>query len=321
MSTDTSTVERLPGTATSQSARARRTPMTDREKRNLKLGLAFIAPWALGFVAFVVYPIVYSFILSLTKYTGLAKPTFIGFDNYTRMVRDPLAQQATKNTLFYAGLAVPIGLVIAVVLALAMNAKVREVALYRTALYLPSLVPIFALSFIFIVLVNPQFGLFNRFLGVLGFANTDLLGAPLTAKLVIVAMAQLGAGNAALIFLAGLNTIPESLYEAARIDGAGTFARFFRITLPLLSPAILFNLITGISAGLQVFAQAYIMTNGGPNNGTLFYMYYLYKTAFSYAQLGYASALAIGLFLVGLVLAVVVYSVSRRFVNYDVAAG
>jgi len=296
-------------------------PMTARDKRDLKLGLAFIAPWALGFIAFVIYPIVYSFILSLTRYTGLGKPAFIGFNNYTRMIRDPLAQQATKNTLFYAGLAVPIGLVIAVILALAMNTRVREVAIYRTALYLPSLVPIFALSFIFIVLVNPQFGLFNRLLGAFGASNTDLLGQPTTAKLVIVAMAQLGAGNAALIFVAGLNTIPESIYEAARIDGAGTFARFFRITLPLLSPAILFNLITGISGSLQVFAQAYIMTNGGPNNGTLFYMYYLYKTAFSYAQLGYASALAIGLFLVGLALAVVVYTVSRRFVNYDVATG
>jgi multiple sugar transport system permease protein len=319
MSTGVITRESPPGVIAPK--KARRGSMTGRDKHNLKLGLAFISPWALGFTAFVVYPIVYSFILSLTRYTGLAKPAFIGFENYGRMIRDPLAQVATKNTLFYAGLAVPIGLVIAVILALAMNAKLREVAIYRTALYLPSLVPIFALSFIFIVLVNPQFGLFNRVLGVFGMSNTDLLGAPLTAKLVIVAMAQLGAGNAALIFLAGLNTIPESLYEAARIDGAGTFARFFRITLPLLSPAILFNLITGISGSLQVFAQAYIMTSGGPNNGTLFYMYYLYKTAFSYAQLGYASALAIGLFLVGLVMAVIVYSVSRRFVNYDVAAG
>lgn len=181
----------------------KRKPMTARDKRNLRLGLAFIAPWALGFVAFVIYPIVYSFILGLTRYTGLGKPAFIGFDNYSRMIRDPLAQQATRNTLFYAGLAVPIGLVIAVILALAMNTRVREVAIYRTALYLPSLVPIFALSFIFIVLVNPQFGLFNRLLGVFGASNTDLLGAPTTAKLVIVAMAQLGAGNAALIFVVG----------------------------------------------------------------------------------------------------------------------
>jgi multiple sugar transport system permease protein len=195
------------------------------------------------------------------------------------------------------------------------------VAFYRTALYIPSLAPIFALSFIFIVLVNPGTGIVNQFLGLFGAEPRDYLnGDPTTAKIVIVATAQLGAGNAALIFLAGLNNIPQTLYEAARIDGANAFQSFTRITLPLLTPAILFNLITGISAGLQVFTQAYIMTRGGPNNGTLFYMFYLYKNAFSYAELGYACALALVLFLVGVVLAVLVYQVSRRFVNYEVAS-
>jgi multiple sugar transport system permease protein len=290
------------------------------QKANLRKGLLFISPWIVGFVAFVLYPIVYSFAISLTKYTGMQTPEWIGFDNYTRMFKDPLMWTSVYNTLFYSGWAVPIGLVVAVLLALAMNRNVREIAIYRTALYLPSLVPIFALSFIFIVLVNPGTGIWNQFLGLFGVESKDYLSDPTSAKVVIVAMAQLGAGNAALIFLAGLNNIPQTLYEAAKIDGANPFQSFTRITLPLLTPAILFNLITGVSAGLQVFTQAYVMTNGGPNNGTLFYMYYLYRSAFSYAQLGYACALAIMLFLAGLVLALLIYQVSRRFVNYDVGA-
>lgn len=290
------------------------------QKANLRKGLLFISPWVVGFVAFVLYPIVYSFAISLTKYSGMQTPEWIGFDNYTRMLKDPLMWTSVYNTLFYSGWAVPIGLVVAVLLALAMNRSVREIAIYRTALYLPSLVPIFALSFIFIVLVNPGTGIWNQFVGLFGAESKDYLSDPTSAKIVIVAMAQLGAGNAALIFLAGLNNIPQTLYEAAKIDGANAFQSFTRITLPLLTPAMLFNLITGVSAGLQVFTQAYVMTNGGPNNGTLFYMYYLYRSAFSYAQLGYACALAIMLFLAGLVLALLIYQVSRRFVNYDVGA-
>lgn len=298
-----------------------RTALSPLEKSNLTKGLLFISPWILGTLAFVVFPIIYSLVISLTKYSGMSAPEWFGLGNYIRMVQDPLVWTSIYNTLFFSGWAVPIGLVVALLLALAMNRNVREVTWYRTILYLPALAPIFALSFIFIVLVNPGTGFVNLVMDFFGFQERDFLnGDPTTAKLVIVAMAQLGAGNAALIFLAGLNNIPQTMYEAARIDGASGIQSFFRITLPLLTPAILFNLITGISAGLQVFTQAYIMTKGGPNNGTLFYMLYLYRSAFSYAQLGYASALALGLFLVGVVLAILVYQVSRRFVNYEVAS-
>lgn len=298
--------------------RRQRVPWTARQKRNLRMGLLFISPWILGFLVLVAYPLIYSLVISLFNHTGFRTPQFIGLGNYSRLVQDPLVAISSANTLFYAALAVPIGLVVAIVLALAMNRKVPEVGLYRTALYLPSLVPIFALSFIFVVFVNPSFGLLNQFLALFGVPQTNLLGDPTSAKLIIVTMAQLGAGNAALIFLAGLNNIPDSLYEAARVDGAGTLRRFFSITLPLLSPSILFNLVTGVSGALQVFTQAYIVTDGGPNNGTLFYMFHLYNSAFSYAQLGYASALAVVLFAVGMVLAAIIYGLSRRFVNYDV---
>lgn len=296
---------------------------TLRERRALRLGLLFISPWIVGVIAFVLYPLAYSFVISLTRYSGMTTPVWVGLDNYTTAFRDPLVATSVANTLYYVLLAVPIGLVVAIVLALAMNRDVKEVAWYRTALYIPSLVPAFAMSFIFVVFVNPQFGVFNQFLALFGGESTNLLGGPTSAKTVIVLMAQLAAGNAALIFLAGLRNIPETLYEAARIDGAGKVRQFFSLTLPLLSPVILFNLITGISAGLQVFTEAYVLTNGvgGPDNGTLFYMLYLYKNAFSYASLGYASALAVLLFAAGMALAGLVYWLSRRFVNYDVAAG
>jgi multiple sugar transport system permease protein len=135
-----------------------------------------------------------------------------------------------------------------------------------------------------------------------------------------VALAQLGAGNAALLFLAGLRAIPQTLYDAARIDGASRFTCFWTITLPMLSPVILFNLITGMSAALQVFQQAYIITGGGPNNGTLFFFFYLYNNAFAYAQLGYASALAVFLFIIGVVIALILYAVSQRFVNFELVS-
>lgn len=295
--------------------------LSGREKRNLRLGLMFISPWIIGVAVFVVYPLIYSFVISLTQYSGMQTPTFIGLQNYIAAFADPLVHTAVGNTVYYMVIAVPVGLLVALLLAIAMNRNVREVAIYRTLLYLPSLIPAFAMSFIFIVFVNPQFGIVNRFLGLFGMPDTNLLGEPGLAKLVIILMAQLGAGNAALIYLAGLRNIPETLYEAARVDGASRFRQFLAITIPLLTPTILFNLITGVSGAMMVFTEAYIMTNGGPDNATLFYMLYLYRNAFSYGQLGFASALAVLLFLFGMVLAGLIYWLSRRFVNYDVSAG
>lgn len=294
------------------------THLSKRERTNLFKGLLFISPWIIGFLAFVLYPLLYSLIISFTRYSGIQPPIWLGLQNYTRLFTDPTVWQSINNTLFYTILAVPIGIVVAILLALAMNASVKEVAVYRAAFYIPSILPIFALSFIFIVLVNPQYGLVNSFLGLFGVPATNYLGEPTSAKVVIVALAQLGAGNAALIFLAGINGIPKTLYEAARLDGASRLGCFFRITLPLLSPVILYNLITGLSLGLQVFAPSYIMTQGGPNNGTLFYMYYMYQNAFSFAQIGYACALSLMLFLFGVVLALIFYALSKRFVNYEI---
>ena len=306
--------------ATVEPPRARRSTV---RRRNLRTALLFISPWIIGVLIFIVYPVAYSIGLSFTRYSGMEAPTWVGLQNYVTAFLDPLVRTSVGNTVFYAVIAVPLGLIVALSLALAMNQNVREVALYRTIFYAPSLIPAFAMSFIFIVFLNPQFGVFNRILNVFGGSNVNLLGDPTGVKIAIILMAQLGAGNAALIFLAGLRNVPKTVYEAARVDGAGPIRQFLSITFPLLTPVLLFNLITGVSGALQVFTEAYIVTNGtgDPDAGALFYMMYLYKNAFGFAELGYASALAVLLFLVGLALALLIFWLSRRFVNYDVEAG
>lgn len=312
-------------TATATTARGtvraeRRRRWSAKDKANQRRGLLFISPWIIGFLAFNLYPLVYSLIVSFTRYTGMQSAHWYGVQNYARLFSDPVAGTAVYNTGFYTIFAVPIGLIVALALALGMNRKVREVAIYRTAFYIPSLVPAFAFSFIFIILMNPGYGMVNQVLQVFGVTPRDWLGSPVGAKAVIIAMAQFGAGNAALIFLAGLNNIPETLYDAARVDGAGAIRRFRSITIPLLSPVILFNGITAVNAGLAIFTPAYIITGGGPNNGTLFYLLYLYNNAFHYAQLGYASAMAVLLFIVGVFLAWLIWMLSRRFVHYSIEA-
>ncbi len=300
----------------------RRFRMTRVERRNLWLGLIFISPWLFGFVTLLIYPIIYSFGLSFTRYSGFGEPQWVGLANYQRLVNDPLFWESSLNTLYFTAFAVPIGLVVAIVLALAMNSRVREVAIYRAALYLPSVLPIFALAFIFLVLLNPDFGLLNFLLGAVGLPTPDWLGDPDWSKMGLVLLAQMGAGQVALIFLAGLRGIPRDLYESAEIDGAGPLRRFYHITLPMLTPLILYDLILGLSYGLQVFTQAYIITGGGPreagpSNSLLFYVFYLYKNAFQYSRMGYAEAMAVVLFVVSLILAAAVFRWSRRWVHYE----
>jgi multiple sugar transport system permease protein len=279
--------------------------------------MLFISPWLVGFVSFLVYPIVANVWYSFTDYSGFGEAEFIGLDNYSRMRSDDLFWKSLYNTLYYTLLAVPVGVVVAITLALAMNQKVREIPIYRAAIFLPSVLPIFALSFIFIWILNPRYGLVNHALGAVGVESINWLGDPTWARLSIVLLAQLGAGQFALIFLAGMRAIPSTLYEAAMIDGAGALRRFRHITLPLLTPLILYDIIIGLGLGLQIFTQAYIITEGGPNNATLFYVLYLYRQAFRYGDFGYAAALCWVLFVISLVLAIAVFRTARRWVHYE----
>jgi multiple sugar transport system permease protein len=302
--------------------RPRRFALGKIERRNLRWGLIFISPWLFGFLLLGVLPIVYTFYLSLTRYSGLAEPDFIGFRNYTRLAGDPLFWKAASVTLKYTLLAVPIGVVVAMLLAIAMNQKVREVTIYRAIFYLPSILPVFAISFVFIVFLNPGYGLVNWLLTAVGLPSPNWLGDPSYTVIALVLIAQLGAGQWALVFLAGLRGIPTELYESAEIDGAGAFRKFRSITLPLMTPVILYDIIIGLSFGLQVFTSAYILTGGGsrgaagPDNSLLTYVYYIYKQAFQFGAMGYAAALSVVLFIVSLLLAWAVFRWARGWVFY-----
>lgn len=292
------------------------------ERRNLRWGLLFISPWLIGFVIFGIFPILYTFYLSLTRYSGLRDPIFVGTGNYERMLADPLFWKAAYNTLYYTLLAVPIGVVVAMLLAIAMNQKVKEVTVYRAIFYLPSILPVFAISFVFIVLLNPGYGLVNWVLTAVGLYSPNWLGDPAYTMIALVMIAQLGAGQWALVFLAGLRGIPTELYESAEIDGAGAFRKFKSITLPLMTPVILYDIIIGLSFGLQVFTSAFILTGGGsrgaagPDNSLLTFVYYVYKQAFQFGAMGYAATLSVVLFIASVVLAAAVFRWARGWVFY-----
>jgi multiple sugar transport system permease protein len=302
--------------------RPRRRRLGSIERRNLRNGLLFISPWLFGFLFLGVFPILYTFFLSLTRYSGIREPIFIGTQNYERMLDDPMVWKAVYNTLYYTLLAVPIGVVVAMVIALAMNQKIREIAIYRALFYLPAILPVFAISFIFILFLNPGYGLVNHALSSVGLPAPNWLGDPAYTKIAIVLIAQLGAGQYALIFLASMKGVPMELYESASIDGAGAWRKFRSITLPMLTPVILFDIIIGISLGLQVFTSAYILTGGGeraagPDNSLLTIVYEIYRRAFSFGQMGYAAALSVLLFLMSIVLAFIVFRWARGWVYYE----
>src|SRR3954462_3881361 len=300
-----------------QSGFASRFRLTKRQRKNLGVGLLFVSPWIVGFLAFLVYPIIYTLRISFTQYTGFGEPVWVGLGNYRDLLNDQLFWKSLYNTLYYTTLAVPLGVVVAMGLALAMNQPLPEVPFYRAILYLPSIIPLFALSFIFLILLNPTQGIFNQLLIRLGLPNVNWFGDPAWTKIAFVFIAQFGAGQVALIFLAGLKGIPVTLYEAAMLDGAGVGSRFRNITLPMMPPVILYDLILGLSLGLQVFPQSYIITQGGPADSSRFYVVYLYDNAFRYGKMGYASAMAWILFLITFVLALLVFRWSRRWVHYE----
>ena len=304
--------------ASSPVIRKQRFVPTKLERKQLTVAAIFVGPWVIGLLAFTIYPIYYTFRLSFTRYTGMGEPTWIGLANFRRLLEDPTFSLSLWNTFYYTGLAVPIGVVIAMMLALAMNTNLPEIPIYRAILFLPSVLPLFAISFIFMALLDPHSGIVNELLRSIGLNPPNWFGNPDYAKIGVVMIAQFGAGQIALVFLAGLKGIPSHLYEAAMIDGASAVNRFFKITIPLMTPVILYDLILGISLGLQVFTQAYVITGGGPAQSTTFLVYYLYDNAFKFGgQMGYASAMGVVLFMITLVIALVVFKTSSRWVHYD----
>jgi multiple sugar transport system permease protein len=284
------------------------------------IGYAFISPWLIGFLVFVAGPFVVSIYLSFTRYEVVTAPQWLGLTNYRNLLGDdPLFWKALWITIKYALVAVPVGIVAGVGLALLLNLRVAGMSVYRTVFYLPAIVPVVATSVVFVWLLKPQIGLVSQLLQALGLAAKDIpawLQDPHWALWSLVFMSLWGVGGSMIIYLAGLKDIPETLYEAAAIDGASAWQRTWHITLPMLTPVIFFNLVMGVIGAFQYFTQAFIMTEGGPDDSTHFYALYLFNRAWRYLDMGYASAMAWILFLIVMVLTVAIFKTHRRWVHY-----
>ncbi|MBC8140316.1 MAG: sugar ABC transporter permease [Armatimonadetes bacterium] len=281
-------------------------------------GYAFIAPWLLGFAAFTVYPFVTSIYLSFTRYNIVTPPVWIGLGNYrTLLTGDPLFWKSLGVTFSFAFAAVPLGVILGVALALLLNLNLRGMSVYRTIFFLPSILPTVATSVVFLWLFNPEIGLINRLLRAIGVTGPEWLQSPTTALPSLVLLSVWAVGGSMVIYLAGLKDVPAYLYEAATIDGANAFQRFRHVTIPMLSPVIFFNVVMGLIGVFQYFTEAYIMTQGGPEDSTRFYALYLFERAWRYLDMGYASAMAWILFLIIMVFTGILFGTQRRWVHYE----
>jgi multiple sugar transport system permease protein len=294
-----------------------RIPRLKLRQREAILFYLCISPWLIGFFLFYLGPILASFYYSLTEWDLLTSPQFIGLDNYVRLfTRDPLALKSFKVTLVYTLVYVPLDMVFGLSLALLLNQKLRGIGIFRTVYYLPSVLSGVAYVVMWMWMFNPQHGLINTLLSYVGIQGPRWLLDPKWALSALIIMSLWGVGRTMIIFLAGLQDIPAVLYEAAEIDGASRWKMFWNVTLPLLTPSLLFNLIFGIILTFQTFTNAFVATNGGPLDSTLFYVLYLYRKAFEHLQMGYASAMAWVLFLIVLGCTLVIFLTSGKWVFY-----
>lgn len=289
-------------------------------RRDARVGLLFALPWILGFAIFMAYPVIASFFYSFTNFSVLNQPKWLGTANYNELFGDPVFWISLKNTLFYVLGAVPLTTVVAIGLAMLLNSKVRGMAIYRTMFFVPSLVPLVALGTLFLWVFNGDYGLLNEGLKKVGVTTPNWLGDPGWSKWTLVMISIWGCGQAMIIYLAGLQNVPISLYEAAELDGAKAWAKVRNVTLPMISPVILFNVIMAIIGSLQIFAVPYVMFPGGaPARSTYFYTSYLFDNAFSYQRMGYASAMGWVMFLITLMLTLLALKVSEKHVHYESA--
>jgi multiple sugar transport system permease protein len=281
-------------------------------------GYVFLLPWSLGFLIFSLGPLLASMYLGMTNYRGAGTPEWIGFGNFERMLfNDKLFWQSLKVTLVYAAGYLPLGLVFGFSIALLMNQKVRGILTFRTIYYLPAVVSGAAVAILWQFVFHRDFGVLNEIIGWFGAEPIPWLLSERYAMVAFIIMGLWGVGGGMIIYLAGLQGIPTDLYEAAAIDGANVWQRFWKVTIPMMTPTIFFNLVTGLIGTLQIFATAYIMTSGGPNYATYFYSLNVYYTTFQKLQIGYAAALAWVLFIIILVVTLIVFSTSNRWVYYE----
>ncbi|MGQ9683044.1 MAG: carbohydrate ABC transporter permease [Anaerolineae bacterium] len=285
------------------------------------LGILFALPWLIRLVVLHIYPMLAAFYYSLTRYTIATPPAWVGLDNYHKLFfRDALPMQALYNSAYYSLGSVPLSLVLALFLAVLLNQKVRGLSLFRSVFFIPSVVPAVASAVLWMWLLNPRVGLINFLLTQIGLPRVPWLSSAAWIKPAFILMSLWGIGWTTVIFVAGLQDVPAHLYEAAEIDGAGVWSKFWNVTLPMLSPTVFFNLVMGVISSLQIFGPAFIILKGptgGPQNAALFYVLYLFRQGFQYFEMGYASALAVFIFAVILLLTLLIFRSSAAWVYYE----
>jgi multiple sugar transport system permease protein len=289
-----------------------------RRRRDTIEGYLFIMPVVLGLIIFTFGPMLASLYFSLTDYPILKSPEWIGLKNYIDLfTREEYFWQSVKVTVIYAFFSVTLGIIGSFILALFLNQKLKGIAFFRTAFYMPVIVPIVASTVLWGWMLNPDYGLINAILKGLGLPTSRWLAEPESALPSLILMSLWGIGAGMIIYLAGLQGIPESLYEAGKIDGANGNQLFWYVTLPLMTPTIFFNVVMGLIVAVQVFTEAFLMTKGGPLHATYFYGLMVYDRAFRFFQMGMASAMAWVLGVVILLLTLLVFKSSALWVFYE----
>ncbi len=291
--------------------------MSPAQWRDLRDGLLYTSPFLLGVLFLWVGPMLYSLYLMTQDWNLITDPKFVGLRNFERALEDPLVTKSLGNTAYYTFIGVPLQLLVAFGLALMLNQSVKGLSLYRTIYYLPSITPAVAFAVVWIQILNPEFGVLNNILGSVGIGPIKWLFDPAWSKPAFILMSLWLTGFQMIIFLAGLQGVPRELKDAAAIDGANTWGRFWNVTVPIISPVIFFNLIIGIIGSFQVFTSAFIMTRGGPQDSTLFFVLYIYRNAFEYFRMGYAATLAWLLFLIIMIFTAIQFFVANRWVYYE----
>lgn len=280
-------------------------------------GLLYVMPWLVGFFIFTAYPFVTSFYLAFTDWKGIGEQRFVGAENYARLFTDdPPFLQSIWNTFFYTAFHVPGVMILAFLAALLLNERVRLIPLFRTLFYLPSVTTGVATVVLWVWILHPN-GLLNGFLGFFGIPGPNWFGSSSWALPGLILMSFWGIGTNMVIYLAGLQGVPQQLYEAAEIDGASAWHRALHVTIPMMTPSIFLTLVLGIIGSFQVFTAALVATEGGPGNATLFVLLHLYFQAFRYFRLGYASAIAWVLFVIILAFTLLQFWLARRWVYYE----
>lgn len=293
--------------------------MNSLRKYDTALFFLFILPWIIGFVTFFLIPFGTSIFYAFTdaKLPGAVRYDFVGLDNFIHMAKDPIFTKSLFNTLYFVVLGVPVVTAGMLLLALLLNLNVKGIAVFRTFYYLPTLVPIVATVIIWRLVFNSEFGILNAALGFFGVGKTDWLGGEHTIKPVIILLQVWISGSGVLIFLAALKNVPRHLYEAAEIDGADRLRRFFAITLPMISPSILFVVIIQTMYNFQMFTEALLLSKGGPNYASYTFVYNIYKSSFTDLKFSMAMSQSIFLFAVIALVTFVLMKLSNRFVYYE----